>query len=51
MGLFDNDDTTKMEEKDAEIARLRQQLTAKSSKESKVVLRDEDESEDESIKV
>ena len=51
MGLFDNDDTTKMEEKDAEIARLRQQLAAKSSKESKVVLRDEDESEDESIKV
>ena len=53
MGLFDNEDTSKMEEKDAEIANLRQQLLAakSSKKESKVVLRGEDESEDESIRV
>ena len=53
MGLFDNEDTSKMEEKDAEIASLRQQLlAAKSSKmETKVVLKGEDESDDESTRV
>ena len=53
MGLFDNEDTSKMEEKDAEIANLRQQLLAakSSKKESKVVRRGEGDSDYESIKV
>ena len=54
MGLFDNDDTSKMEEKDATIADLRRELlaaksrSAKVEKEAKVVLRNEgSEDEDE----
>ena len=54
MGLFDNDDASKMEEKDAEIANLRRELlaaksrSAKVEKEAKVVLRNEgSEDEDE----
>ena len=52
MGMFNNDDMTKMEEKDAEIASLRRKVLAaksrgaKAEKEAKVILQNEYREED-----
>ena len=55
MGLFDNDDMSKMEEKDAEIADLRRELLAakfrssKVEKEARVILRNEDSKDEDNV--